>query len=114
MRNLIDLINRRFGRLTVLRRVADGPKGQARWQCLCDCGAYSKVRGAHLRTGETKSCGCLQREVTIRASTKHGQARRGNVTREHGTWQNMINRCENPNINAPTEAIALKSANCIG
>lgn len=29
------------------------------WECMCDCGNTTIVAGNHLRSGETKSCGCL-------------------------------------------------------
>jgi hypothetical protein len=61
-----DLIGQRFGRLTVLRLSDKTDKyGEIFWQCLCDCGKETVVRGHSLRrkTGSTKSCGCLQREI---------------------------------------------------
>lgn len=47
----------RFGRLTTLRK----PDGK-HWLCRCDCGAVSKVQCSRLRSGRTKSCGCLARD----------------------------------------------------
>lgn len=50
----------RFGRLVVvgLARIAD----EAIWYCECDCGQTCEIRGSNLRRGDTKSCGCYQRE----------------------------------------------------
>lgn len=58
------LVNQRFGRLWVLWRVGSkryGAKGSshALWECRCDCGTVMKVTAKALRSGHTKSCGCL-------------------------------------------------------
>lgn len=59
----IDITGKRCGRLVVLKCVGvERPSGEAVWLCQCDCGKRSKHRGYNLRTGRTKSCGCLQGE----------------------------------------------------
>lgn len=64
MGRLIDLTGKRFGRLTVMKRAENNilPSGlkEPMWMCECDCGNSSVIRGAFLRTGHTKSCGCGQ------------------------------------------------------
>ncbi len=35
---------------------------QVSWLCLCNCGNYKTVIGNNLRSGGTRSCGCLQKE----------------------------------------------------
>ncbi len=59
--NTIDLTGQKFGKLTVLKRSSDalGCSEEAVWECLCDCGNTVSVRGYSLRTGNTKSCGCI-------------------------------------------------------
>ncbi len=52
---------KRFGRL-ILLELAGRRNGNALWKCHCDCGAEALVEGADLRSGNTKSCGCLMRE----------------------------------------------------
>lgn len=47
-----------FGRLFVVKRAEHG-----RWECRCKCGGLTTVRGSHLRSGRTKSCGCLRQEL---------------------------------------------------
>ncbi len=61
---LIDEAGKRYGRLTVIKRVGNR-RGKACWLCLCDCGNKTIVRGDHLRSGHTRSCGCLQFESLI-------------------------------------------------
>lgn len=61
---LIDLTGQRFTRLLVIRRVPskNPSRTQATWECLCDCGAITLSIGTTLRSGESKSCGCLRDE----------------------------------------------------
>lgn len=56
-----DLRGKVFGRLTVLYRVKNH-KGRACWKCRCECGNICEVIGKSLQNGDTKSCGCLQKE----------------------------------------------------
>lgn len=75
-----DLTGRRYGRLTVLGFAGKHGKGQfIHWRCLCDCGLEKIVRGTSLTNGHTTSCGCLWKERTRKACTKHGKSR----TREY-------------------------------
>lgn len=53
-----DLTGRRFGLLTVLRRVAN-QNGRTCWLCRCDCGNTHVVTAQNLKAGKTASCGCL-------------------------------------------------------
>ncbi len=61
MSRKIDLTGQVFGSLTVIREAAYPPGGEARWVCFCSaCGKPEHiVRGSLLRSGHTKSCGCL-------------------------------------------------------
>lgn len=56
--NFIDLRDRRFGCWSVVDY-----RGQATWQCKCDCGEVRDVNGSSLRAGRTKSCGRCLRSV---------------------------------------------------
>lgn len=57
-----NLTNRKFGRLTVVEFV-DSNKGNAMWKCQCECGNVSMVRADKLKSGVTRSCGCLRRDM---------------------------------------------------
>ena len=63
MTKLIDLVGQRFGRLTVDAFCGPAPSRHLTWKCPCDCGNVVIVRGANLRSGATRSCGCLAREM---------------------------------------------------
>jgi hypothetical protein len=91
MSKLIDLTGKQYGRLTVLSKAESGD-GRTRWNCKCDCGNELIVHGLNLKKGRTKSCGCLNKELTSRRFTSHSMSR----TRICKIWYGIIKRCENP------------------
>lgn len=63
MGNFEDLTGRKFGMLTVIKRLENNEYGSARWLCRCDCG-NEKIYGTKvLKTN--KSCGCLNKVKDI-------------------------------------------------
>jgi len=60
-----NLINQKFGRLFVLAKSDERRNKQVMWICKCDCGNIKKVRSFSLDSGNTKSCGCLNREKSV-------------------------------------------------
>ncbi len=93
MSRFIDLTGGRFGRLIVIKRVDNGKQGNPTWLCRCDCGKEKVIRGNDLKTGHTKSCGCLK--------IKHGHNTRAKgVSKTYKSWYAMIQRCTNPNDKA--------------
>lgn len=52
----IDLTNKKFGKLTVIKR---DTKDTSKWICKCECGNITKVSTSSLSTGHTTSCGCI-------------------------------------------------------
>ena len=61
-----DLINNRYGRLTVISRANDrqykNGKTRVMWLCRCDCGNTIEVDASSLKSNHTLSCGCIQKE----------------------------------------------------
>lgn len=53
----MDLTGQRYGKLTVLAP-AENIGSMTAWLCRCDCGQEVVVMTAHLRSGQTESCGC--------------------------------------------------------
>ena len=104
MPNLRDLSKIKFGRLKPLRIVGRNSHKQILWLCMCSCGRTSTVSSGNLVTGNSKSCGCLQRELAAhtsrKANTVHGYRRRGAKSSEYSSWSSMLNRCLNPNNDA--------------
>jgi len=85
----VDIINKRFNRLTAKRPTRKRYKTNVIWECLCKCGNICYVTAAHLISGHTKSCGCLQRDRAAYANFRHGG--RGTVT--YNSWAAMKQRC---------------------
>lgn len=61
MGSFIDLTGKKFTRLEVIEKV-DKVGNEWRWRCKCDCGEECVVKGVNLRSGSTRSCGCLKKE----------------------------------------------------
>ena len=98
---MINMIGQKYGRLTVVEfdRLENH---KTFWKCTCDCGLTVIATGNNLRSGNTKSCGCLRRETTSArgaANTKHGESH-NNRTRLYSIWCGMRQRCSNPNHHA--------------
>jgi hypothetical protein len=56
------LKGKKFGRLTAIKRVPNDKWGNIMWLCKCNCGTEIITREGSLRSGHTRSCGCLRRE----------------------------------------------------
>ena len=89
---MIDLTGQVFGRLSV-QEFAGRSRNKLFWNCLCKCGKIKQVRGDHLKSGGTRSCGCFRKEQTARIKTTHGQAKKGKQSREYRSWTHMMSRC---------------------
>lgn len=88
-----DLIGEKFGRLTVVELLESDDRGHARWRCECECGGQTICKTDVLRRGQSKSCGCLQRESVTKKNTTHGKA----GTALHVRWKGLLGRCNNHN-----------------
>lgn len=99
MGKLIDLTGQKFGRLTVIEK-AESKGKSSYWLCKCDCGNYVSVKSWSLRSGRTKSCGCLNnelREQFVKSLVKHGDAKRKGRSKLYGVWGSMMRRTRNEN-----------------
>lgn len=61
----LSLIGRVYGRLTVIDRASEPRSGKVLWLCRCACGITASVVSGDLQNGDTRSCGCLKRELAI-------------------------------------------------
>lgn len=90
-----------FGRLTILSDAGRNKRGRRHVLCQCACGTNVTVVLYSVLCGNTRSCGCLQRDaVTVsgKANTSHGHARKGKVSKTFQAWMAMISRCYNENV----------------
>ena len=62
MGTIINLTDRKFGRLMVLNFSHKDKHHKAHWACKCQCGRIKTIAGSSLRRNLTKSCGCFQTE----------------------------------------------------
>lgn len=59
----MDLRGHRYGRVTVLEPAIREDGAEGYWNCRCDCGNHFVSYKENLRSGMTRSCGCLQKET---------------------------------------------------
>ena len=91
----VDIMGQTFHYLTAIKPVGSSKSGVV-WECRCKCGKTTKTTAKNLRSGNTKSCGCLNSERVIarnKANATHGMT----GTPTWLVWDNMIQRCTNPN-----------------
>lgn len=74
-----------YNKLLVLHHHSFSKAGYGRALCECECGTQCVVQYNNLKSGHTKSCGCLA-----------GTHKRSNTV-EYKTWNNIKSRCYNPN-----------------
>ena len=91
-----DLVGKRFGSFTVLRRSAEKPSnGGALWECLCDCGNVVLRRTTRLISGRTTHCGCKSNPSAVMSRTmrKHGATAGKKPLRIYKEWVRMKTCC---------------------
>jgi hypothetical protein len=64
-REVEDLTNQKFGRLTAICRDGKECEG-AKWFCVCECGGCKTVAAGNLRRRKSRSCGCYRSEEAVR------------------------------------------------
>lgn len=93
-----DIIGKKYNMLTVVSRAENDRHGTAQWLCQCDCGndELTKVRTNSLKSGGTKSCGCLWKEANKNRDSKHKHIRQDDSThRLYEIWCGIKQRCYN-------------------
>ena len=79
-----------FGRLTV-QSLIKMPNGTTGAKVICCCGVHCEVYVRNLKSGTTRSCGCLRKDRTKESRTSHGCTGKA----ELGIYLEMVNRCKN-------------------
>lgn len=85
-----DYSGQTYGRLKAIRM--EGNKG-GKWQFSCDCGRTCVVSIAHVRSGHTKSCGCIAMERLKERSTTHGHSLGRKVSPTFSSYRSAYARC---------------------
>lgn len=92
----VELASQVFGRLTVRRFDHRNKHGRGMWLCVCECGTEKVIDGNALRSGATRSCGCLK--AGIIGKVLHGRGVPADDLRaEYDAWAHAIRRTSNPN-----------------
>lgn len=91
-----DLTGQTFNQLTALSYVSMSAHNGSCWLWQCTCGKHKIIFGSSVKTGNTKSCGCLQAKIVGNMRRTHGLAGK-NRTLEYHSWASMIQRCTNTN-----------------
>ena len=63
--NAVDIAGQRFGKLIAVRATEERRNGSVIWECRCDCGSTVFVATRGLRSGSTRSCGCLTISIDL-------------------------------------------------
>lgn len=85
----VNLLGQRFGRLVVVEKTEERKNREIVWKCFCDCGNTVLVQASYLKTGHTKSCGCLAKELLLERITKHNLS----TSPIYKKWKRMVSRC---------------------
>lgn len=68
-----------------------GSQSRRFWISRCSCGTAVSVEASALKSGNTQSCGCLQRELEAAGGPRRTHGKAG--TPEYKAWIRMKNRC---------------------
>ncbi len=82
-----DITNQKFGRLLAITPTSKREHGKVLWECVCDCGNKVLITTNTLKRNNTKSCGCLRKDLLF----KHGLREMP----EYQTWLDLKTRCKN-------------------
>lgn len=98
MAKKLDIVGDVYGKLVVKKEVKSNEKYYVRkFLCRCECGNNTITTINRLRSGDTKSCGCLQKQITVKRSFKHGLSLRNNIHPKLNSLRHAYFRCNNPN-----------------
>lgn len=99
-RQFKNITGQKFGMLTVIS-FKEISNTRSIWNCLCECGKKTEVRGMRLQSGHTRSCGCLKLDALLeRNSHQGGHSSETNRHPLFTTWKTMQSRCYRPEHDA--------------
>lgn len=103
-----DLSNLRFGNLVAISVSGRDNFGRAKWLCKCDCGNTTVCNAQNLKSGTTKSCGCLKHKASSRRKDLTGK-KFGRLTvlghshtnKRYAVWNCICSCGKKIQVNAP-------------
>ena len=84
-----DMINKKFGYLTVLKKTKYRKHDRVMFLCVCKCGNETYANSSDLKRGRKRSCGCLK--------SKNNATNNRSSHPLYKTWISMKYRCYNKN-----------------
>ena len=95
-------IGEKYGRYTV---ISEGTHigNRIKYLCRCECGTEKYVNGYALKDGNTKSCGCLHKDISKNIAENMGKANRthgDSYSALYSVYGSMKDRCNNPRNHA--------------
>lgn len=98
-----DFTGQKFNRWTLLNFDVD-KNGNIYWLCRCDCGTEKSIIASHVKTGRSKSCGCLQKEIiskrmsgtnnrlwrTDLTAEERKNGRKRSLSPDHAKWHRRV------------------------
>lgn len=91
-----DLTGTWFDKIEVLNRAPRERGGQPKWVCRCECGNIFIAQARYLKSGKTKSCGCLKKsrlanEMMIRDMWRNSESLDALDMKNEEPYQNLAN-----------------------
>ena len=62
-----DIVGKKYGKLTVIKKLDKKRQTSFLWQCICDCGTVTEATSPQLKMGVKRSCGCLRLKYVDRS-----------------------------------------------
>lgn len=102
MGKFIDLVGKKFGKLTVIKYAGKDKFGTSLWLCKCECGNKKIIRSSDFKNGKTKSCGCIHNKKLVQYNKenkrKYNTLPYDKVQKKLDTvWRNIKRRCGDKN-----------------
>lgn len=106
-----DIAGERFGRLVAVNQ---DDKRARYWVFRCDCGTVKSIRRWSVKTGESKSCGCLMRDAADITGKRFGRlvAVNRDDRRSHNSAYHWVFRCDCGTVKSILRGSA-KSCGCL-
>ena len=92
MGQIKNIRGQRFHRLVVVD-LLKVHNHKALWKCQCDCGNTTTALSGNLKSGNTKSCGCLKEETSALSFPIHGHRTKEHTSITYNSWRGMNKRC---------------------
>lgn len=92
----VNITDQRFGRLRAVKLAFRDKHNREHWLFKCDCGQEKAIEKSSVKTGHTKSCGCLQLDNNKIVGITHNKSK----TREFKIWLGIKKRCLNRKCHA--------------